>query len=61
MGQGGMNDPALRMVQDHFDQFGSDYANHFMSAVPEPTMLGIAGVATSVAMLARRRRHRGVR
>jgi autotransporter-associated beta strand protein len=56
MGQGGMNDAALRMVQDHLSQFGSDYANHFMAAVPEPTMVGVAGVVASVTMLSRRRR-----
>ena len=52
----GMTDPALRKVRDHLAEFGSDYANHFAAAVPEPTVLGLTGVMTSVAMLSRRRR-----
>jgi hypothetical protein len=53
-----MNDPALAKVKQHFSEFGADYASHFLAAVPEPTMLSLTGVATSVAMLARRRRQR---
>jgi hypothetical protein len=33
----GMDAPALRAVVQHFDQFGIDYATHFLAAVPEPT------------------------
>jgi autotransporter-associated beta strand protein len=60
-GAGGMNDPALRQVQQHLNQFGDDYARSFLAAVPEPTGLALSGVATSVAMLARRRRRVGRR
>ena len=34
---GDMNGPELRMVVDHFNQFGQPYANAFLNAVPEPT------------------------
>jgi hypothetical protein len=54
----GMNNPALREVQDHFAQFGDGYARSFLAAVPEPTGLAFAGAAASVAMLKRRRRRR---
>jgi T5SS/PEP-CTERM-associated repeat protein len=51
----GMSEPALRRARQHFEQFGSDYANHFLAAVPEPT--GAAGVvAMSLHALRRRRR-----
>jgi hypothetical protein len=53
-----MNDAALRAVQDHFQQFGSDYANHFLAAVPEPTGLALTGVLASASMISRRRRRR---
>jgi hypothetical protein len=52
----GMNGAALQRVVRDFAEFGNDYAGHLLAAVPEPTLAGIAGVATSVAML-RRRRH----
>jgi hypothetical protein len=32
----GMNTPALRLVSEHYDQFGQQYATGFLSAVPEP-------------------------
>jgi hypothetical protein len=52
----GMNTPALRMVHDHFDQFGEPYAGSLLAAVPEPTSL----IPTSLVLLAtvrgRRRR-----
>ncbi|MBC8105359.1 MAG: autotransporter-associated beta strand repeat-containing protein [Anaerolineae bacterium] len=39
----GSNDtPALRMVRDHFAQFGQPYANAFLAAVPEPGAAGLA-------------------
>jgi hypothetical protein len=52
----GMSGPALRRVEDHFEQFGSDYAGHFLSAVPEPTAIALGAMVTSVTLLARRRR-----
>jgi hypothetical protein len=55
---GTMSDPALRRVKDHVEQFGSDYAQQFLSAVPEPAILNFGGMVTSVTMLARRRARR---
>jgi len=52
----GMNDAALRKVQEHFSEFGGDYASHFLAAVPEPTTVALGSVVTSVTLLARRRR-----
>jgi len=52
----GMNDPALRQVRDHLDDFGGDYANHFLAAVPEPSALLGSGVVSLLAMARRRRR-----
>jgi len=52
-----MNDPALQRVMRDFAQFGNDYATHLLAAVPEPT-LAVTGMATSVAMLTRRRHQR---
>jgi hypothetical protein len=54
----GMNDPALQKIKDHLDEFGGDYAQHFLSAVPEPASLALASLVTSVTMLARRRLRR---
>jgi hypothetical protein len=54
--QNDMNDAALRRIQDHLSEFGNDYANHFLAAVPEPASLAFVGVMTSVGMLSRRRR-----
>jgi hypothetical protein len=51
----GMNDPALRRIQQHFAQFGDDYASHFLAAVPEP---GAFGVIAALPLLTRRRRSR---
>jgi hypothetical protein len=51
----GMNDPALQRVVRDFGQFGSDYANHLLAAVPEPTCLGLFTLA-SLATLRRVRR-----
>jgi autotransporter-associated beta strand protein len=52
----GMNDAALRRVQDHLSEFGQDYANHFLAAVPEPTGMAVAGSLGLAASLRRRRR-----
>ena len=52
----GMNDPALRQVRDHLDDFGSDYANHFLAAVPEPSAILCTGVVVLATMARRRRR-----
>jgi hypothetical protein len=52
----GMNTPALRMVADHFEQFGNGYASSFLNAVPEPSSLLIAA---GCAMMFGRRRRRG--
>jgi hypothetical protein len=54
----GMNDPALRSVMQHASQFGSDYTSGLLAAVPEPASFVFSGIATSLAMLARRRRSR---
>jgi hypothetical protein len=45
----------LQKLRDHLAEFGGDYANHFLAAVPEPTMMGIFGIA-ALGVLARRRR-----
>jgi autotransporter-associated beta strand protein len=34
-------EPAMRMVQEHFAEFGADYASHFIAAVPEPCGVGL--------------------
>jgi hypothetical protein len=52
----GMSDPALRKMQEHLNEFGSDYAQHFLMAVPEPTTLAFAGALASACLLSRRRR-----
>jgi hypothetical protein len=52
----GMNDAALRQVQQHLNEFGDAYARGFLSAVPEPTAIALGGLVTSVTMLRRRRR-----
>jgi hypothetical protein len=54
----GMSGAALERVQQHLDQFGSDYASHFLAAVPEPTTFALGGVVSLLTMLPRRRRHR---
>jgi hypothetical protein len=51
----GMSDPAVRMVQQHFQEFGATYASHFLSAVPEPA---VATVLLPLSLLSRRRRSR---
>jgi hypothetical protein len=52
----GMSDAALQRVHDHFSEFGNDYANHLLAAVPEPASIVFAGVVASAAVLRRRRR-----
>ena len=54
----GMNLPALRMVQSHFEQFGIGYANSFLNAVPEPTSLAVLALAGSILGSRSRRRLR---
>jgi hypothetical protein len=49
----GMSDPALHEVQQHFDEFGANYASHFLSAVPEP---GAITLSLALLPLLRRRR-----
>jgi hypothetical protein len=55
---GGLNDPAVQKVVEHFDRFGLPYASAFLAAVPEPA----AGVGLALSMLGviggRRRRQR---
>jgi hypothetical protein len=45
-------------VQDHFSEFGGEYANHFLAAVPEPTSIGLLAVAGGLLGARRRRRSR---
>jgi hypothetical protein len=52
-----MDDAALRAVQQHFDQFGDSYAQHFAAAVPEPAS-AIACAFAGLTMLPRRSRKR---
>jgi hypothetical protein len=52
----GMNDPALQKVVQHLDEFGSNYGQHLLSAVPEPASVLLAGVISSLTVLSRRRR-----
>jgi hypothetical protein len=51
----GMNEPALQMVQAHFNQFGNAYATSALNAVPEPSSAALTGVFAVLAY--RRRRH----
>ena len=56
-GDTGMNTPALRMVMEHFDQFGMPYAQGFLNAVPEPTSaLALLGMQVLACTVLRRRR-----
>jgi hypothetical protein len=50
----GMDNIALAMVERHFRQFGDVYANHLLTAVPEPCALIVPLVA--LGLPARRRR-----
>jgi hypothetical protein len=51
----GMSGPALWRVEQHLQEFGNDYASHFLAAVPEPSAVSLVGTAL---MLAPRRRRR---
>jgi hypothetical protein len=53
----GMNDPALQRLRQHLQDFGSDYGNHFLMAVPEPTGIGAIALG-GMALLVRGRRRR---
>jgi hypothetical protein len=55
-GSDGMDSLALRKVQQHFTQFGTDYARSFLAAVPEPATVGFVGLAGFCALAARQRR-----
>jgi autotransporter-associated beta strand protein len=48
-----MSEPALGRVEQHFAEFGGDYARHFLSAVPEPAV-----GACALVLAGRRRRGR---
>lgn len=52
----GMDDPALRMLVLHYEQFGDAYASHFLSAVPEPGAILLLGAAAP-ALICRKRRN----
>jgi hypothetical protein len=54
----GMNDAALRTMQQHLSQFGADYAEHFLAAVPEPGTLCFSGGALMGLLVRRTRRAR---
>jgi autotransporter-associated beta strand protein len=49
-----LDTPGLQRVMKHFNRFGSDYAEHFLAAVPEPGVAG--GFISSISVLRRRRR-----
>src|SRR5689334_9470265 len=56
----GMNSLALQKVEQHFAEFGEDYARDFLAAVPEPCVsLALGGLLVS-GQLCRRRRRRSV-
>jgi hypothetical protein len=57
----GMNEPALRIVMEHFSQFGSSYASSFLNAVPEPTGTLPLGIGALVAMRRLRSRRKSPR
>jgi hypothetical protein len=51
------NDLTLRLVRDHFQQFGEPYAASFNSAVPEPAAtVAVGNIIACFAMLWRRHR-----
>jgi hypothetical protein len=51
----GMDAPSLRLVADHFQQFGNAYASSFLNAVPEPGCVMLS--AALPVICCRRRRH----
>jgi len=50
-----MTNPALQQVEQHLQQFGSEYASHFLAAVPEPS--SAITVSLSMVLAPRRRKH----
>jgi hypothetical protein len=52
----GLYAPGLLRVREHAERFGASYGQSFLSAVPEPRVLGAFGVLTSVLATSRRRR-----
>jgi hypothetical protein len=52
----GISDPALQRTEQHFLQFGSDYAQHFLAAVPEPVTPAVCLAALGVTAVTRRHR-----
>jgi hypothetical protein len=50
----GMSDGLGEVVQ-HFDQFGAPYAQAFLAAVPEPSVLMFAGLPALAGVIRRRR------
>src|SRR4051812_42789557 len=52
----GMNNPALQRLMQHADQFGSVYAGHFLTAVPEPSTEITALASLVIPAMARSRR-----
>jgi T5SS/PEP-CTERM-associated repeat protein len=53
-----INSPAMLQVQQHLEQFGAVYAAHFLAAVPEPGLSGIASLAGLGMVATRQRRFR---
>ena len=51
----------LRRVEQHFNEFGGEYANHFLAAVPEPTTLALPVMALLLSQRRRRAANRRVR
>ncbi|MBC8105765.1 MAG: hypothetical protein H7Z14_04175 [Anaerolineae bacterium] len=51
----GMNTPALKLLADHFQQFGDGYAMSFLNSVPEPTSFAVFGGLAALATSRRRR------
>jgi hypothetical protein len=52
---GTMNDPALQQLLQHLSQFGEAFGQHFLAAVPEPTMIApLVGLACLLGRRARR-------
>ena len=52
-----LDDPAVRIVAEHLEQFGSAYGAAFLAAVPEPHV-GAALVGMSGLVARKRMRHR---